>query len=121
VDQLAFQAVLEGQYEAPPGCTPATAKLLSSLQCPSNIHDIDLGGVEEFNQGWKKVREQPASSPLKVHFGHYIAGTFNPHITIINAKMAELPQSRGKALRHWTKGLNVMLEKIPGNCNLDKL
>jgi len=62
-----------------------------------------------------------ASSPLKVHFSHYIAGTFNPHIAIVNAKMAKLPQSRGKALRHWTKGLNVMLEKIPRNCNLDKL
>jgi len=35
--------------------------------------------------------------------------------------MAEFPQSRGRPLKHWTKGLNVMLEKIPGNCNLDKL
>jgi len=35
--------------------------------------------------------------------------------------MAELPQSRGWPLKHWTKGLNVMLEKITGNCNLDKL
>jgi len=62
-----------------------------------------------------------ASSPSKVHFSHYIVGTFNPHITIVNAKMAKLPRSRGKALRCWTKGLNVIMEKIPGNCNLDKL
>jgi len=56
-----------------------------------------------------------ASSLLKVHFGHYIAGTFNPNIAIINAKMVELPQHWGKSLKQWTKRLNVMLEKIPGN------
>ncbi len=57
VDQPAFQAVVVGQYVAPPRCTPAAVKLLARLQCPSNIHDIDLGGVEEFNRGWKKARE----------------------------------------------------------------
>jgi len=60
-------------------------------------------------------------SPSKVHFSHYIAGTFNPNIAIINAKMADWPQHKGRTLRHCTKGLNVMLEKIPGNCNLEKL
>jgi len=35
--------------------------------------------------------------------------------------MAGILQRLGKPLKCWTKGLNVMLEKIPGNCNLDKL
>jgi len=121
VDRPAFQAVLAGMYVAPPGCAPTTIKLLTKLCRPPEVSEIDLGGEEEFTKGWRKAWEQTASSPSKVHFGHYIAGTFNPNIAIINAKMADWPQCKGRPLRRWTKGLNVMLEKIPGNCNLEKL
>jgi len=121
VDRLAFRAVLAGTYVAPPGCSPAMIKLLKSLRRPSEVQDINLGGEAKFTKGWRKAREQTASSPSKVHFGHYIAGTFNPTIAIINAKMADWPQQMGRPLRRWYKGLNVMLEKVPGNCNLEKL
>jgi len=50
-----------------------------------------------------------------------MAGTFNPTIAILTAKMAGLPQKHGIALKYWKKGLNVLLEKILGNCNVDKL
>jgi len=96
-------------------------KLLASLHQPSKVQDIDLGGQAEFTKGWGKAWEQTALSPSKVHFGHYIVGTFNLTIAIINAKMADWPQQTGRPLRRWNKGLNVMLEKIPGNCNLEKL
>jgi len=56
-----------------------------------------------------------------VHFGHYMAGTFNPTIVILMAKMAEIPQNQGLALQRWKKGLNVLLQKVPVNSNLDKL
>jgi len=111
VDHPAFRAVLAGTYVAPPGCTPTTIKLLKQLCRPPEVSEIKLGGEEEFTTEWRKAREQTASSPSKVHFGHYIAGTFNPKIAIINAKMADWPQRKGRPLRRWTKGLNVMLEK----------
>jgi len=119
VNRPAFHAVLARTYVAPPGCAPTTIKLLTSLCWPPNIIEIDLGREEEFTKGWRKAWEQTALSPSKVHFGHCIAWTFNPIIAIINAKMADWPQHKGRPLQHWTKGLNVMLEKIPGNCNLE--
>jgi len=121
VDRLAFKTVLAGTYLPPPGCDQMMVKLLQTLRCPADLPDIHIGGEEEFNRGWRKAREQTASSPSKVHFGHYMAGTFNPTIAILTAKMAELPQMQGISLKRWKKGLNVLLEKIPGNCNLDKL
>jgi len=121
VDRTAFKAVLAGTYTPPPGCAPLTVKLLHALRRPADLPDIQLGGEEEFSQGWRKAREQTASLPSKLHFGHYMAGTFNPTIAILTAKMAELLLSQGISLKRWKKGLNVLLEKIPGNCNLDKL
>jgi len=86
VDRPAFRAVLVGTYVAPPGCASTTIKLLKKLCRPPEVSEIKLGGEEEFTTEWRKAREQTASSPSKVHFGHYIAGTFNPNIAIINAQ-----------------------------------
>jgi len=50
-----------------------------------------------------------------------MAGTFNPHIVLFNATMANLPLKTGYLPSRWRQGLNVMLEKIPGNFNMEKL
>jgi len=49
-----------------------------------------------------------------------MAGTFNPNILLLNATMADLPLHMGYSPAHWQKGLNVMLEKSPGNFNVEK-
>jgi len=51
-----------------------------------------------------------ALSMSQVHFGHYMAGTFNPTIAIMNAEMAEIPLSTGYAQEQCKKGLNIMLQ-----------
>jgi len=50
-----------------------------------------------------------------------MAGTFNPDILIFNASMADIPMTTGYSPNWWREGLNAMLEKIPGNCNVEKL
>jgi len=44
-------------------------------------------------------------SPLGLHFGHYRAGTFNPMITVFNARLANLRFTTGYSLTQWRKGL----------------
>jgi len=56
-----------------------------------------------------------------MHLGHYMASTFNPEILIFNATMADIPLRTGYAPAQWHKGLNVMIEKTPGNFNVEKL
>ncbi len=62
-----------------------------------------------------------SSSLSGIHFGHNMAGTFNPHIVLFNATMADLPLKTGYLPSRWQQGLNVMLEKILGNVNVEKL
>jgi len=115
------KAVLNGTYVPQPGCDPLIATFLQKMCCPPDVVDIQLRGVKAFNKEWQKVWEQTSLSPSQVHFGHYIAGTFSLKIAIINAKMSGIPQKLGWPLKQWLCELNVMLEKIPGNCNLEKL
>jgi len=61
------------------------------------------------------------SAPSAVHFRHYIAGTFNPTIAIFNARLANLGFTTGYLLKRWRMGLNVILEKMAGNFNVEKL
>jgi len=77
--------------------------------------------MEVYQQGWQQARESTASSPSGIHFGHYIVGTFNSEILLVNAKLADIPLQTGFSLAHWRKGLNVMLEKVSGNVNMEKL
>jgi len=65
--------------------------------------------------GLAQTKETMLSSPLGIHFGQYIAGTFNPKILVINAKLADILLCTGFSPAQWHKGLNVMLEKSPGN------
>jgi len=56
-----------------------------------------------------------------IHFGHYIAGTFNPEILVINATLANIPLHSGFTYDRWKKGVNVMIEKMCGDFNVEKL
>jgi len=44
-----------------------------------------------YGRGWQKAHKTTSSLALGIHFGHYIAGTFNPVILVINVAMADIP------------------------------
>jgi len=77
--------------------------------------------LHEQTSGWRKVQEMMASSMSLVHFGQYMAGTFNPDIAKLDAKMVDIPLISGYSPRRWCKGLNIMLQKQAGNLNVEKL
>jgi len=56
-----------------------------------------------------------------IHFGHYMAGMFNPKIMVMNAAMADIPLCMGFTYERWKKGLNMMIEKTVGDFNVKKL
>jgi len=75
----------------------------------------------EYCSGWRKARETTSSSASGIHFGHYIAGTFNPKILIINAALTDIPLRTGFSYQSWQTGLNIMIEKTTGDFNVEKL
>jgi len=116
-----FKKVLARKSQPLPTDDIYTTKLLQHLNRPPNIIDLPPRSLQEYTMGWHKSWETTASSLSGIHFGHYMAGTFNPEIAIFNATMADLPMCTGYSPRRWREGLNVMLEKTPGNFNVEKL
>jgi len=50
-----------------------------------------------------------------------MARTLSPTIADFNARLANLGFTTGYSLKRWQKGLNMLLEKQPGNLNMEKL
>jgi len=69
-------------------------KLLKFLQCPPQAQ-IPPRWQEDQIRGWTKASKNTSSSMSNVHLGHYMTGTFNPRIAIINAKLADIPLDTG--------------------------
>jgi len=70
----------------------------------------------------KKAKECTASSLSGAHFRHYKSGTFSELINSIHMALLTIPLKTGYSYHHWwKKGINMMLEKSPGNFQVDKL
>ena len=61
------------------------------------------------------------SSPLQVHFGHYIARLDHPSIAKLNATLAEIPLISGYTTTQRKHIINVMLEKKQAIMRLKKI
>jgi len=59
--------------------------------------------------------------PSSVHFGHYTTAITEDTIGKINAILANVRLLSGMAPKWWKQMLNVMLEKLAGNNNVEKL
>jgi len=72
-------------------------------------------------QGMEKAKEHTASSLSGAHFGHYKSGTFSKLINLIHTALAAILLKTGYSYHQWKKGINIMLEKSPGNFQVDNL
>jgi len=113
----AFDQVLDRTFECPEGLNEMMWCLLSALQHPPDIVPIQTRQLGDITAGWCKAREVTSSSPSLIHFGHYMASTFNPTIAVFNARLVNLGFTTGYSLKHWWTGLNIILEKQAGNFN----
>ena len=72
-------------------------------------------------QGWQKMNEETSSSRSTIHFGHYITRSKDDELAAMDAAMARIPAISGYSPLRWRQGLNVVLEKKPGENRVDKL
>jgi len=96
-------------------------RFLATVSCPQNVHDIAPCSLTSYSCGWQRAWETTSSSVSSIHFGHYMASTFNPEILVINAAMADIPFCMGFTYERWKKGLNIMIKKTVGDFNVKKL
>jgi len=75
--------------------------LLVALAQPLTVPTILQRTLDEITTGWCRAREVTSLLPSGVHFGHYMAGMFNPDILIFNSTMADIPLKTGYSPARW--------------------
>jgi len=116
-----FDEVLEGTFLIPDMCDRYTKQVLQHLQQPPEAPETRLPTLEKYIYGWSHAKEEISSSYSTIHFGHYVAGAQDELIAHFNAQLAMLLAATGYSPNHWQHGLNMMLEKIPGNIKVEWL
>ena len=114
--------ILEGNIPDDLGLD-AEAKEFLSLLAISQIRTGLSSKVQtkDFINYWGKAQEKTASSFSGLHFGHYISIIDHQNLSGLYADFLDLVLATGTVLQRWAKGLSVMLEKVKGNINVDKL
>jgi len=117
-----FDKIASGQYHAPKGTELGAWLLLQNWKWPLEVLDCDLTLSEtNHSDGLEKAKEWTASSLSGTHFGHYKAGTHKECINVVHTALLAIPLKTGFSYNRWKKGINIMLEKSPGNFQVDKL
>ena len=119
------KAILDGTYEYPEDFDQATRELCEEcarvrMAIPANSVKTTIGR-EEWQQRWKRAREETSSSESGLHFSHYIAGAESDIISHLHALMTSIAVRRGIVMERWSRGLSVMLEKMFGCTLVSKL
>lgn len=77
--------------------------------------------TEQWIKHWERAKERTSSSHSRLHVGHYKAHTEMHAIAEIKCKLVNLALKSGQHLKRRIKGVSVMLEKVAGNINVQKL
>jgi hypothetical protein len=141
-----LQATADQPFDLPPGSFKETAEVLAVLRDAANHPPPPWTGtinLDDFIKGLLRWRESTSTSPSGRHLGIYktlVTVHINSSGEFTDGSEDEMPSTfkaarilglihglataaarLGFYLRRWTKVINVMIYKEPGNYNLDKL
>ena len=104
--------VLNGNYETVPGLQPYSKRLLTKLKQIDNYEDIPVGmSRKEYQEGWKKAKENKSSRGKVIHFGHCKCMAKDNHLSKMEAAFLSIPLHSGYPYEYWTKGIDCTLVK----------
>ena len=122
-DTEATRQVLQGNYVYPESIENYTRLLLQEaheifMRLPQEEVKIFLS-EEEFRYYWRYVaKADTQSSASGVHFEHYITASYDKELSTLQAAKLSLAAATGTPLDRWSKGITVLLEKVPGSTNI---
>jgi len=105
-----FTKILAGNFIPPPHWNIYVAKFLTLVSQPPGIEDVALRSTQTYCHGWQRARGVKGSSTLGIHFGNYMARSFNPEILVVNVTLVNIPLCTGFTYDWWKKAVNVMIE-----------
>ncbi len=120
-DSMVGNKVLEGTYQFEGVFDEHTKDVLEETAhtraiIPKNSVD-DIIRAESWGKFWSKAREETSSSESGLTFSHFKAGAQSKIITHFHATKLLVAIKSGTGPDRWSRGLLVMLQKIPG-CHL---
>jgi hypothetical protein len=119
------QQILEGTYTYPPDLDQATRLLFKEATAtfaallPAAIETYVT--PEDFRHFRRTAHEWTGSSYSGLHFGHYIAASYCPDLSLLHAAKLFICARNRETLARWGIGLTVLLEKILGIVFVHKL
>jgi hypothetical protein len=125
INTAAAQEILQGNYVVPAEVDDYTMEFLQAIQVsapldPQQRLSCEIT-MEDFQQYWKKPKEQTLSSISGLHYGHYKAAATDDTLSEIHALMTELAVTGASPFARWEMGLSCMLEKTAGVIKMEKL
>ena len=121
-EKTGAEQILEGRIPEPLNRDNHIKEFLEQLRIP--LQQIPISAkitICDFKRYWKKAKEKTSSSMSGLHFGHYKCAVDSPLLTAIHTVFLHITINKGIPLKRWSSGLSVMLEKIKGNINVEKL
>ena len=101
-DTQAVKEILEGTYVFEQDVDPATKLLFEeaaiTYAAMSNEEVATYVTVEDFQHYWQKANERISSSYSGLHFGHYIAASFDKELSALHAGKLSLAARTGVPL-----------------------
>jgi hypothetical protein len=120
VDGPVSQQILEGRYVYPQDLDPAMRLLFEeathTYATLSPLEVFTYFTPEDFQHFWQTACKRTGSSYSRLHFGHYVAASFCPDLSLVHAAKLSICARKGMALACWGKGLTVLLDH--GKCIL---
>jgi len=82
---------------------------------------VILPTVPDYGKAWHHAQESTSSSLSKIHFGYYIVVCEDPELKEMGALLVAIPLLMGTTPKQWQQSINVLLEKVAGVNQVDKL
>jgi hypothetical protein len=126
-DSSAALQIICGEYVFPPEIDPASVVLLTSIGEMGQAVLWDGLAVnnnitaEECQKYWRCIKENTSSSPSGLHHGHWKALALVPSLASLTADHMNLIIQSGSPPERWGVALQVLLEKVAGDCSVTRL
>jgi hypothetical protein len=121
----ASKAVLDGRNLPPSDSDTATKELFNKIAAIRKIIPKDSVNPVitpvQWKWYWAIVNKETSSSESGLHFSHYIIGSKSDIIAHYHAARVMVVLAHAIQLKHWSRGLSVMLKKTLGVTLVTKL
>lgn len=120
------QQILNGTFECPPGTDYWTSRLIPFLKYSKSAKLVKEAFTlhttsSQHEEGWKKMKENISPGFSSLSFAQFKAAAAHPFLQQIDSLLATIPYCTGIAPNRWKHGVDVMLQKQPGNFLVEKL